>query len=613
MIIQHNMLAQSSNRQLGRTTKKKAGTSEKLATGYRINRAADDAAGLSISEKMRGQIRGLHQASKNVEDGIGLFQVADGAMQEISGMIHRMRELCVQAANDTYTDIDRQMIQKEADELCMEIDRMSEETEFNTLKLLNNSWGHATDGIIGLAKLVGKGNITANGYLSEKISTGNVLDFANGATNATSDVNRTVMTTHTYLTASNTTVTYNGFRVGNNAYTGGLFERNAAGNYVQIGTASNGAVAGALSNNNVLTDHGVTTPTSNVTLNTWSSNKTNSYTYTTPSTGSAAAATAFNRTTNSQTNNGGGTVYGRDASGNYVQLTYTKNTAVATSGSEYFDFADANETLANIKIDFKNFNKGGFTVASLYGTGFNSTCATCNNHYSVKFVSGTGTNLTSKSDSAGNHRTLEIGVDSLDSKSTGEDLAKLIVDSIKANSSFASHFTQYAYKGSTLYAFDNRTSVVGGSARNATYDAGVYGEEASDDKRYPFNIQAGANARQMITCYLPWVSCEQMGIPVVNLMSTVAATKELDNVDNALDYLNSERTKVGAYVNRLEHAKSVDDISEENLQHAESKLRDADISKEMVDYSISNILAQSAQIMLAQANVSKEGILQLLQ
>ena len=140
MIIQHNMAAMNTNRQLGVTNKKMAGSSEKLASGYRINRAADDAAGLSISEKMRGQIRGLQRASLNAQDGESLIQTAEGALNEIHSVLHRMRELTVQAANDTNVTSDRQAIALELHALTSEIDRIATQTEFNSMTLLSGGF-----------------------------------------------------------------------------------------------------------------------------------------------------------------------------------------------------------------------------------------------------------------------------------------------------------------------------------------------------------------------------------------------------------------------------------------------------------------------------------------
>lgn len=140
MIIQHNMQAANSNRQLGITSNAQAKSTEKLSSGYRINRAADDAAGLSISEKMRSQIRGLNKASTNAQDGISAVQTAEGALNEVHSILQRMNELATQAANDTNTSVDRSAIKAEINELTSEINRISSTTQFNTMNLLDGSF-----------------------------------------------------------------------------------------------------------------------------------------------------------------------------------------------------------------------------------------------------------------------------------------------------------------------------------------------------------------------------------------------------------------------------------------------------------------------------------------
>ena len=136
MIVQHNITAMNANRMLGLTTGSLSKSTEKLSSGYKINRAADDAAGLSISEKMRKQIRGLSQASTNAEDGISCVQTAEGALNEIHSMLQRMNELAVQSANGTNSESDRTAIQNEIDQLSTEIDRVSETTKYNETYLL---------------------------------------------------------------------------------------------------------------------------------------------------------------------------------------------------------------------------------------------------------------------------------------------------------------------------------------------------------------------------------------------------------------------------------------------------------------------------------------------
>jgi flagellin len=140
MVVQHNLTAMNSNRQLGVTTGLQAKSSEKLSSGYKINRAGDDAAGLKISEKMRSQIRGLNKASDNAEDGVSLIQTAEGALNEAHSILQRMNELAVQGANDTNQNIDRDAIDQELEALTTELDRISETTQFNKQNLLDGTF-----------------------------------------------------------------------------------------------------------------------------------------------------------------------------------------------------------------------------------------------------------------------------------------------------------------------------------------------------------------------------------------------------------------------------------------------------------------------------------------
>ena len=170
MVVQHNLTAMNSNRMLGITTKSQAKSTEKLSSGYKINRAADDAAGLSISEKMRKQIRGLTQASSNAQDGISAVQTAEGALNEVQDMLQRMNELAVKAANGTQAENDRSYIQNEIDQLVTEIDRVSTTTKFNESYLLKGvskngkaaelTYETANTAIGAIDATTGKGTVT---------------------------------------------------------------------------------------------------------------------------------------------------------------------------------------------------------------------------------------------------------------------------------------------------------------------------------------------------------------------------------------------------------------------------------------------------------------------
>ena len=175
MVVQHNMAALNANRLLGITTSAQSKSTEKLSSGYKINRAADDAAGLSISEKMRSQIRGLNKASDNAQDGISLIQTAEGALNETHSILQRMRELSVQAANGTETDDDREAVNDEISQLQDELTRISETTEFNTMKLLDGSQAGGKSTTSAGPKF-GSVTTTASSSLTGAIVTSNVKD-----------------------------------------------------------------------------------------------------------------------------------------------------------------------------------------------------------------------------------------------------------------------------------------------------------------------------------------------------------------------------------------------------------------------------------------------------
>ncbi|MCR5591163.1 MAG: flagellin [Lachnospiraceae bacterium] len=181
MVVQHNMQAMNANRTLGITTDSQKKVTEKLSSGYKVNRAADDAAGLTISEKMRSQIRGLTQASSNAQDGISCVQTAEGALAEVHSMLQRMNELAVKAANGTNTSADRLAIEKEVSALSSEISRVAQSTQFNTLNLLNGSFS------AGKALQVGTANVDAQ-RITIKISAMNATELGVKAGDATDGI-----------------------------------------------------------------------------------------------------------------------------------------------------------------------------------------------------------------------------------------------------------------------------------------------------------------------------------------------------------------------------------------------------------------------------------------
>jgi flagellin len=211
MVVQHNMAAMNANRMLSGVSSAQSKSTEKLSSGYRINRAADDAAGLSISEKMRSQIRGLNQASTNAQDGISLIQTAEGALNEQHSILQRMRELSVQAANGTETDDDREAVQNEIEQLQSELTRISDTTEFNTMKLLDGSRS-GSDVSVSVSKSA-EANLTTQDATTQKNTAAITAAATKTSTKlsvTTLDKNGNATTTEVELKIAGTKVSYNG-------------------------------------------------------------------------------------------------------------------------------------------------------------------------------------------------------------------------------------------------------------------------------------------------------------------------------------------------------------------------------------------------------------------
>ena len=218
MVVQHNLTAMNSNRMLGITSKSQAKATEKLSSGYKINRAADDAAGLSISEKMRKQIRGLTQASANAQDGISAVQTAEGALTEVHDMLQRMNELAVKAANGTNSKDDRSYIQAEVDQLVTEIDRVSTTTKFNETYLLKGTNTDANGGVGALSFATAKAN------LGSKVGGAAITFDSDGIQTAVTSANAAAVTFSTGTATDATVSSSKGLQFSFNSKTFKLYE-----------------------------------------------------------------------------------------------------------------------------------------------------------------------------------------------------------------------------------------------------------------------------------------------------------------------------------------------------------------------------------------------------
>lgn len=410
MIINHNISALNTHRQLSVNTANTSKNIEKLSSGLRINRAGDDAAGLAISEKMRGQIRGLDMASKNAQDGISLIQTAEGALNETHSILQRMRELAVQSGSDTNTNSDRSELQEEMNQLVQEIDRISTTTEFNTQKLLNGSF---------------KGT----------------------------------------------------FQIGANE-----------GQTIDLSVSAMGSAALALTGSATV-ESGVTSTLADGTYTVDSGNI-------------------------------------KDASGAIVGVV---------DGTAANQVNDATGAAA---ITFTNEPANGSTII-------------------VK----------------GGKAELRQGL-------TG-DAAKLSSGN-------------YEVKGTDLLK-----------------DGQIVGKFASGNIT-ELNGQAVTINSAALGIKDPLADTSKFTINSADISTKAKAQGTITTVNNAIEQVSKERSKLGAVQNRLEHTINNLNTSSENLTAAESRVRDVDMAKEMMAQTKNNILAQAAQAMLAQANQQPQGVLQLL-
>lgn len=442
MIIQHNMASMFANGKLNISEKRRADSTEKLSSGYRINRSADDAAGLSISEKMRWQIRGLNKASQNIADGMSLLQVADGALNESHAVLQRMNELAVQAANDTNTDVDRDAIQLEMDELSEELTRIAETTSFNSeIYPLASDGVQKVQGLSGIKEVSftilndSGSNVACNGVTyknGETIVVNNVVWLEGGQTRAT-------MVSYANVTSF--------------GYNSGVI----------------------------------------ISLNTYKSTWT---------------MTEMFRTNNFYPN---------------IELNYVKMSDVQEDENGYLYMA------------MDSWDPLGFTDRCYFQQGRGMFPIMVNGREDV---------------------------------------------------------TPPAQECEARNVLRKNTNTV------QTPDL--------------IKIQSSALANQSIDIPLVNATAANLGVEYLDVMTHTNASKAITTINDAIAKVSEYRSMFGALQNRLEHAQANVDNTMENTQDAESKLRDTNMAEEMVNNSAASIISQAAQSMLAQSNVTMQGVLQLL-
>ena len=519
MVVQHNMSAMNANRMLSSTTTSLSKSTEKLSSGYRINRAADDAAGLSISEKMRSQIRGLNQASTNAQDGISLIQTAEGALNEQHSILQRMRELSVQASNGTETNEDREAVQNEIEQLQSELTRISDTTEFNTMKLLDGSM--------------------ASGKVNTSVSKSSAADLTTTA--ATKQKN-----TSDALTAA---------AAGNNTYSVTTLDKN--GN----------------------------STTTSVTINFDSANK-----KFLDADGNTLGTTAGNTATDAETATAFAAALSKTDLGKSYSITAATNTVV-------FEAKEAGET-AGVALTKQGTAAASATTENTAGADAYNVLAA--GHFGS--YNGTG-NIEDKIFTVNGEKFAFVD----DPTNLGDDYKDVnYVKVATAGQVVAADVTSMvslinAKTGIAATSNGTNISLTAGNGTNTTGQGII--------------LQIGANEGQTMNFTLDDMSAESLGVGVgtVDLSSQETAQKATSSIDDAIKKVSAARGRMGAVQNRLEHTIANLDTAAENMQTAESRIRDTDMADEMVNYSKTNILAQAGQSMLAQANQSNQGVLSLLQ
>ena len=508
MRIQHNIMALNSNRQLGINNSAVARSLEKLSSGYRINRAGDDAAGLAISEKMRAQIKGLEAATDNSQDAISLVQTAEGGLQEVHSMLNRMTELATKSANGTYTDdVDRKALQDEISALKDEINRIADGTDFNGIKLLDGTMGVGTTG--GVATVAG-GNVATTG--ANKITS--AVKFT---VSAPEDYTVNIQLGDGSGAASKATWNDKVLTINLKGTAGAVYTQ--ADIDKMIAEAS-GAPAGAAGKVSVKLSENV-----------------------------QVTATAADTDTTLATVVSAAAKQGSAVKGSAKPITVTADKAGVVDVARTFQITSATGA-TGVSVD-----GGNGKVSVNLETGKKYTAAAIN---SMLADAGAGMSI----------------------KFEGEMTAAELSD--------------------TTNGFGTATALTGGSG--LPVDGGLTLQIGDTNDSY-----------NQLELSIGDMHVNALDLSSVDISTRDGASAAMSKIKTAINTVSTSRGKLGAIQNRLEHTINNLGVTTENITSAESRIRDVDMAKEMMNYTKNSVLVQSAQAMLAQANQQPQSVLQLLQ
>ena len=561
MRIQHNIMAMNAYRNYSNNTSALSKNLEKLSSGYKINRAGDDAAGLAISEKMRAQITGLETAQKNAKDGISLVQTAEGALTEVHDMLNRMVELANQSANGTYdNETDRLQLQKEVAQLQEEIDRIADSSNFNGIKLLDGSLAGKSE-VDNLA-------MDASTAVKGVYKTQDMASTSDLSGLTTDDIGKTLDYTITWKDANGkeqtTTVklTYQGDGTG-------------------IDDATNTA-------NNFFTD-----------ANGNKYNLQNDGTLTTANVQSAIVASLK------------------------ADKTFSENFDIAISNNA-IAFTSKLEGTAGAQIvgigvsETTSLTTGGF-AASMAGDITRSTLPydSLQKFDAQKIQVGTDADkledLEKKIFEIDGHKFLVgNGLTTDQIKGLGDDVT--IIENGDDTIDDADEAKKIAAEISRVTGMETQAGTEVTDANIADTDI-VFTKDKLNLSGNELTLQIGdtSDSFNQLSVKIQDMHAASLGIDAINIGTQEGAQAAVDVIKNAINIVSDVRGTLGATQNRLDHTINNLSVMTENIQDAESTIRDTDVADEMMAYTKNNILVQSAQAMLAQANQVPQGVLQLLQ
>ncbi len=610
MRIQHNIMAMSAYRNYTNNVSAMKKNLEKLSSGYKINRAGDDAAGLAISEKMRAQITGLETAQKNAKDGISLVQTAEGALTEVHDMLNRMVELATMSANGTYDNTtDRAQLQKEMDQLTSEIDRIADSANFNGIKLLNGEMDGSAK--LGTLTAVGSAEAVADGVQTGGAATKGVysldlkdLSLKLGQTTISSAASSTYTTIVTNSTGTQSTVTLT-----NPAVSGGVQDKTLAADDIEftVGGANFQKNGGDVDFSAVITDpskageqiaaalDGSTIEIDGITYDVTGADGKLTLTAQTAPTTADELASNFDV---SFTTKADGAV---EDTNNGHDLSVHVVTAPAMAGDN--KLAQGKFTLTNDMIQQGSVLKIGET-SYVFQVGDDNP-----------ITAGTGQTVIKLTKGLSDADALKEAADKLSQQNnkhfhitTNRDGSTIHLTEKAGAVNYKTDWDLHGTDGNDADADWKKVVQSAKIEKNKTVDG-------KEGKALKLQIGDTADTFNQLSVNIQDMHAKSLGIDgaSINIKDQDAASIAIKKIKDAINMVSDVRGTLGATQNRLDHTINNLSVMTENIQDAESTIRDVDVAEEMMAYTKNNILIQSAQAMLAQANQVPQGVLQLLQ